>query len=210
MNAAAHCSAVKPDGGSTLSTDNTANADVYVKIADLAREMSEHLPADATTALEELVGNAVDHIPGATYAGITVVARGGTEVTTPAATAEHPRTLDALQQKHREGPCFAAATEHDTYVIRDLHTDQRWPLFQSDAVIQTPIRSIASFTLYNTRDTVGALNLYADEPDAFDHQARDLGYVFAAHAAVVWSSLNAVNNSKVRWPAATSSARPKA
>ena len=110
-------------------------------------------------------------------------------ITTPAATGEQPRTLDALQQEHQEGPCFAAATEHDSYFISDLRTEQRWPSFQSDAVVQTPIRSIASFTLFTTRDTVGALNLYANEPDAFDQQARDLGYVFAAHAATVWGAL---------------------
>ncbi|PHV67376.1 GAF and ANTAR domain-containing protein [Williamsia muralis] len=151
--------------------------------------MSEHMPADTTSALDELVGNAVAHIPGAAYAGITVVARRGEEITTPAATGEHPRTLDALQHKHHQGPCYAAATEHDSYFISDLHTEERWPAFRSDAMAHTPIRSIASFTLFTTRDTVGALNLYAVEPDAFGQQSRDLGYVFAAHAAVVWAAL---------------------
>ena len=35
--------------------------------------MSEHLPSSSENALDELIHNAVEHIPGARYAGITVV-----------------------------------------------------------------------------------------------------------------------------------------
>jgi transcriptional regulator with GAF, ATPase, and Fis domain len=170
-----------------MSTDN--NNDAYKRIAELAREMSEHLPEDSAKALDELIHNAVDHIPGASYAGITVVDRHDEEVATPAATHEIPRLLDVLQQKHREGPCFDAATDHDSYYISDLQVEDRWPLFRADALEQSPIRSIASFQLFTTRNTVGALNLYSEQPEAFDQESRDLGYIFAAHAATVWGAL---------------------
>ncbi|PZU01954.1 MAG: hypothetical protein DI630_10240 [Gordonia sp. (in: high G+C Gram-positive bacteria)] len=168
---------------------STENNDAYKRIAELARDMSEHLPNDSATALGELIHNAVDHIPGANYAGITVVSRQNRDVATPAATHEAPRTLDALQQKHREGPCFDAAVEHDSYYISNLHDETRWPRFCADAIEQTPIQSIAAFQLFTTRDAVGALNLYSDDPDAFDQESRDLGYIFAAHAATVWGAL---------------------
>jgi transcriptional regulator with GAF, ATPase, and Fis domain len=168
---------------------STGNNDAYKKIAELAREMSERLPVDSSSALDELIHNAVDHIPGANYAGITVVDRHDQEVATPAATHEIPRILDNLQQKHREGPCFDAATDHDSYYITDLQIEDRWPLFRADALEQSPIRSIASFQLFTTSNTVGALNLYAERPDAFDQESRDLGYIFAAHAAIVWGAL---------------------
>lgn len=168
---------------------STANNDAYRKIAELAREMNEHLPSDSATALRELINNAVDHIPGATYAGITVVSTHNRDVATPAATHEYPRTLDSLQQKHREVPCYDAAVEHDSYYISHLREETRWPSFRSDALDQTPIQSIAAFQLFTTRDTVGALNLYSDVSDAFDQESRDLGYIFSAHAATVWSAL---------------------
>lgn len=169
----------------------TDSSETYRQIAALARNISANLPKDAATALEELIHNAVDHIPGVDYAGITVVA--STDVTTPAATHEHPRTLDALQQKHREGPCFAAATEHDSYFISNLVTEDRWPAFRSDALALTPVRSFASFQLFTARDQVGALNLYADNTDAFHQEARDLGYIFAAHAAIVWGAIERID-----------------
>lgn len=168
---------------------STENNDAYKRIAELARDMSEHLPNDSATALGELIHNAVDHIPGASYAGITVVSRQNRDVATPAATHEVPRTLDALQQKHREGPCFDAAVEHDSYYISNLYGERRWPRFCADAIEQTPIQSIAAFQLFTTRDAVGALNLYSEIPGAFDQESRDLGYIFAAHAATVWGAL---------------------
>ncbi|CAM2999126.1 response regulator receiver and ANTAR domain protein [Williamsia muralis] len=168
---------------------STENNDAYKRIAELARDMSEHLPNDSATALGELIHNAVDHIPGASYAGITVVSRQNRDVATPAATHEVPRTLDALQQKHREGPCFDAAVEHDSYYISNLYGEKRWPRFCADAIEQTPIQSIAAFQLFTTRDAVGALNLYSEIPGAFDQESRDLGYIFAAHAATVWGAL---------------------
>jgi transcriptional regulator with GAF, ATPase, and Fis domain len=169
-----------------MSIDNN---DAYKKIAELAREMSENLSDDSGTTLDEMIHNAVDHIPGASYAGITVVSLQHQEVVTPASTHDYPRILDSLQQKHREGPCFDAAVEHDSYYISDLQTETRWSKFRADALVQTPIQSIAAFQLFTTKDTVGALNLYSVERDAFDQEARDLGYIFAAHAATVWGAL---------------------
>jgi hypothetical protein len=82
-----------------------------------------------------------------------------------------------------------AATEHEIVYLRDLETDDRWPQFQRDAMSQTPIRSILSFQLYSTRYTCGALNIYSNTPNAFEQVSRDLGRVFAAHAAIVWTSV---------------------
>lgn len=168
---------------------STSSDDSYKRLAGLARQMSQHLPDTTDDAFDDLTANAVTHIPAAQYAGITVVSTNG-EVASPAATGEYPRLLDALQQKHREGPCFDAATDHDSYFLADLHTETRWPQFCADARALTPIQSIASYQLFSTHDTVGALNLYAEAPDAFSQHDRDLGYIFAAHAAIVWAAVS--------------------
>lgn len=36
---------------------------------------------------------------------------------------------------------------------------------------------------------MGALNLYAEHPDAFDTESEDLGFVYATHAALAWNTL---------------------
>ena len=34
------------------------------------------------------------------------------------------------------------------------------------------------------------MQLYADTPDTFDHQTRDLGHILAAHASIVWNAVH--------------------
>lgn len=41
-----------------------------------------------------------------------------------------------------------------------------------------------AFRLFVDEDAMGALNLYSKASDAFDDESRELGAVFAAHAAV--------------------------
>jgi len=49
------------------------------------------------------------------------------------------------------------------------------------------VESILSFRLFAEEDTMGSLNLYSTKPAAFGDEARELGAVFAAHAAVALS-----------------------
>lgn len=164
--------------------------DFYARIAHELGTPQQRPFEHSDEALADVVHSAVRHIPGVDYAGITVVSRRGHNVTTPAATHDHPRTLDALQQQHRQGPCFDAALERQTFFVDDLPADSRWPLFRLDALARTPVRSISSYQLFTTRDRVGALNLYADRRGALDQPARDLGFIFASHAAIVWTGLH--------------------
>ena len=84
--------------------------------------------------------------------------------TLPAATHKWPILLDEIQQRHREGPCLTAAWEEKTIHVADLETDDRFPLYRRDALEQTPIRSIMAFQLFIAGETMGALNVYAEEP----------------------------------------------
>lgn len=166
----------------------SADKNAYRQIADLVKTMNDQVPADPARALQALTRSAVAHIPAADYAGITVVSQ-REEVATPAASHEYARILDAIQQKFREGPCMSAATEDETFYISDVASDERWPSFRREALAHTPVKSIAAFQLFTTRHTVGALNLYADNAHAFDQESWDIGYIFAAHAAVLWSAV---------------------
>ena len=35
---------------------------------------------------------------------------------------------------------------------------------------------------------MGALNVYAEEPNAFDEESEEVGLIFATHSAVAWNS----------------------
>ena len=54
---------------------------------------------------------------------------------------------------------------------------------------EVPIRSVLSFQLFANRNKIGALNLFADEPNVFDLHAEDIGVVYATHAALAWNTI---------------------
>lgn len=96
--------------------------------------------------------------------------------------------MDKIQQRHQEGPCLTAAWEEKTIHVADLETDDRFPLYRQDVLAETPIRTIMAFQLFIAGETMGALNVYAEEPDVFGDESRNIGLVFAAHSSVAWNS----------------------
>jgi AmiR/NasT family two-component response regulator len=45
-----------------------------------------------------------------------------------------------------------------------------------------------SFQLFIAGQTMGALNVYAEQPNSFTDESRNIGLVFAAHSSVAWNS----------------------
>lgn len=159
----------------------------HLRIAELVQNLHSRSDADADTVIAELAEHAAVEIPGAQYAGITVT-RNGKHIETPAATHFYPMLLDKVQQRHQEGPCLTAAWEEKTIHVADLETDDRFPLYRQDALAETPIRTIMAFQLFIAGETMGALNVYAEEPNVFGDESRNIGLVFAAHSSVAWNS----------------------
>ena len=141
----------------------------------------------ADSVVQRMTDYAASEIPGARYAGVTLVTSTA-QVQTPATTHRYPAVLDGIQQRHQQGPCLSAAWRQQTMLIDDLATDDRWPLFRRDALAETPIKSILSFRLFASAETMGALNLYSEQPNAFDDEAEEIGYVIATHAALAWDA----------------------
>ena len=161
---------------------------LHQRIADLARELHNRPGADSQAVIDQLIVEAAQTIPGAQYAGLTVVSR-RREITTQASTHRWPTLLDDFQRRYSEGPCLLAAWDHHTVHVEDLSVDTRWPQYRRAAVAETPVRSILAFELFTSNQTLGALNVYADAPRAFDAEAVEIGIVFATHAALVWDSV---------------------
>jgi GAF domain-containing protein len=171
-----------------VTVNNPGGAEgTHLRIAELVHELHSRPDADSDTVIAELAEHAAIEIPGAQYAGVTVT-RNAKHIDTPAATHKWPILLDEIQQRHREGPCLTAAWEERIIHVANLETDDRFPLYRRDALEQTPIRAIMAFQLFIADETMGALNVYAEQAYAFDQSSKDIGRIFAAHSSVAWNA----------------------
>lgn len=132
--------------------------------------------------LDRIVQLAVDTIVGCDFAAVSLMER--RKIHTAASTGDVPERVDAIQYEVDEGPCLDAIKDHEVVQVDDLSKEQRWPRFSPRTVGETKIMSMLSFRLFSEEDTMGALNLYSFDADAFEDDATDVGSVFAAHAAV--------------------------
>ncbi len=152
--------------------------------AEIARELASARTLDET--LQGVVDLACDVIEGCTSATISFIHRGG-KISSPAFSGRLAKDADMLQYEVGEGPCLQAIREHETYRIDDMEEEERWPRF-TERVQELGVASMLTFRLFHGRDTMGALNLYSQQPQAFDDEAEAFGTVFASHAAVALKS----------------------
>jgi GAF domain-containing protein len=156
-----------------------SNADLAVRMADLARQLA--MPLSLPDVLTGVTKSVLEVIPGADAAGFLLFTKGG-KYETQAATTDLMFELDRLQVKYDEGPCVEAAVDELIVRTDDFQREQRWPHY-SAAVLKLGLRSALSFKLYTTNRNAGALNIFAFEPHAFNADDESVGSVLAAHAA---------------------------
>ncbi|KJK46862.1 antitermination regulator [Lentzea aerocolonigenes] len=155
----------------------------FRRLAETLSSVARTLQAepDVDTTLRAIVKAAVDHIPGAEHAGISLVERG--KIRTVAPTSTIVETIDELQYDLREGPCLDAIKERQTYRAGNVGDEARWPAF-GPAAAGYDIHSLLSYRLFVTDRTLGALNLYSSRVSSFDEQTEEDGRLFATHAAI--------------------------
>lgn len=158
-------------------------------LADLFATVARELEAadDPEETRKIIARRAVELVPGCGYAGISLIRRNGS-ISTVAPTDDVTARVHAIQAELGEGPCLSAITDHVVYQVDDLRHDDRWPRFTRRVAAESPVVGLLSFRLFTSGDTTGALNLYADEPHAFDVHSRAVGTVLAAHAAIAMAS----------------------
>ncbi|MEV6716254.1 GAF and ANTAR domain-containing protein [Lentzea sp. NPDC051208] len=154
--------------------------DLALQLGDLARYLQGQDSVENT--LRGIVYAAVGTVPGAQYAGVSVV-EGRQTMSTPAASDNLVYKVDQAQIDLHEGPCVDALYEHRTARLPDMTKEQRWPRFAARAA-ELGVGSMLSFQLYVTGDDLGALNLYSRDADAFTEESEQVGLLFATHAAV--------------------------
>jgi GAF domain-containing protein len=137
--------------------------------------------------LAEVAGFAAEAIPGVDGAGVALIDSSKdhpTLHTTTSATAAFVHTIDAVQYDElREGPCITCMETGRPTVSGSLGGDGRWPHF-GGRVARMGVHSALSLPLIVGEQVIGAINCYADAPDAFGEHAVRLGSQFAPPAAV--------------------------
>lgn len=149
-------------------------------LAEVARVLLEDRDVEATLVrICELAAKTVD---GCEAAGISIAE--GNRITSRSTTDDLPCIVDEIQSETQQGPCVDAIKEHAVFLTGSLAEESRWPEFAKRANERTGVQSILSLRLFASEDTMGALNLYSRQRDAFDDHDVAVGSVFAAHAAV--------------------------
>ena len=148
--------------------------------AEIARALLDEHDVDAT--LDRICSLAVATVEGCQAAGISISE--GKLVTSRSTTDDLPCVVDQMQSETQEGPSVDAIKEHEVFLTGSLSHEQRWPNFARRANEETGVESVLSLRLFTSDNTMGSLNLYSRQPDAFDDDDLAVGAVFAAHAAV--------------------------
>jgi GAF domain-containing protein len=164
--------------------------DLATSFGEIARTLVAEEDAHAT--LRRIVRLAVDTVDACEHCGISIVE--GRSIGSPAASDAIPAIVDKLQSETGEGPCIDAIKDHEVFQTGRLSHEARWPKFAHRASQESGVESILSFRLFIDEDTLGSLNLYSSHPDAFDQHDVAFGAVFAAHAAVAWSTARVIDN----------------
>lgn len=163
----------------------TGERDIDPLVSDVAAVATVvFIPGSIESTLQQIVDVAAATVDGCDSAGILVVASG--RIVTAA--SSHPATLaiDELQIRSGEGPCLDAMGGSRVMYASDLGTDPRYPRF-GPAAEEAGVRSVLAYQL-PVDHADGALNLYAELPDAFGAHDRAKGLILAAVAGAALSA----------------------
>ena len=146
--------------------------------ARLASELGADLEEEPT--IQRICEQAVKIIPGCHGASVTIRRRSGHE--TLAASSSAAAEFDELQYALDEGPCLDAADEHGIVRSNDVEADVRWPRW-GPKVAPMGARSLVCIHLSARGESLGAINLYSNERQAFGNDGFELAVIYATHAA---------------------------
>lgn len=148
-------------------------------------ESEQHLLAVALERARQLV-------PGTCHAGVLLRRRRGV-LSADASTGEPVPGYDHEQLARGAGPALAALSERKPVLVADTTAEPRWPALASVAA-QLGIRSILSIDLAAGDTVLGALSLYAAEPDAFDESATAIASLLAVQVGLALEHLRTVRD----------------
>jgi GAF domain-containing protein len=122
---------------------------------------------DITEFLDQLARLTVTVLGGDIWCGITL--RRDRGPITVASSDARAGQVDEVQYRHHQGPCLTSLNTGEIVHVVDLADDDRWGEYRGPALAHG-VRASLSLPLHDSGTVVGALNIYADRPNAFDDE----------------------------------------
>ena len=143
-------------------------------LRSFARAMGKNYDiTEMSYQLSEHVAEALD----AAGAGVSVADESG-DLRFVTATSQPIIEIEAVQEKHQEGPCVEAYLSGEPNTIEDLTRESRWEHYRESA-ISIGLKAVVGYPLsYNGR-RLGALNLYDDKQRPWTERDLDQIGVFS-------------------------------
>lgn len=166
-----------------------AHIDEEALRSSLQRLRQAAFDADVVAVMRRTV-NAVHGVFGYSGAGIMFITESG-HLAYVAASDETGRQLEQAQAEAGQGPCYDSYVYAKEITSSDLHADDRWP--DLSARLSAQVRAVAGIPVLLGGSPVGTLNVYRDQPAAWDSSdmaalrgysgliAEILGAALAAH-----------------------------
>jgi putative methionine-R-sulfoxide reductase with GAF domain len=171
-----HESGPDPHAGPSRAADDAALANSLAGLDALSTGT-----LDLTEMLTQVATFAVQAIPGADGAGLTLLEIDRADLIVKS--EPFVRAIDEIQYGIGEGPCISAAASGETKRSGQLGDDHRWPQFGPRAS-ELGVHSALSLPLLVSTGVIGAMNVYAHAPNSFDERAQQLGERYAVSAAL--------------------------
>lgn len=140
--------------------------------------------------VEQMLERVVEYAQHATVcdeAGL-VLLHGQGRMETTVATDLRVAKADRLQTELHEGPCVQAIESRASFLVDDIAADGRWQEWGPRAAA-LGLRSLLCVRLFTARATLGTLNLYSFQPEAFDEDDLDVAEIFARHASIALATV---------------------
>lgn len=144
---------------------------------------------DPEGAIRLLADRVVNVVPSCVGVSFTVAEFGLTF--TVVASSELAAALDAAQYAD-SGPCVESAVTSQEVAVPDVLDERRWQTFAA-ATAAAGVRSSLSVPLVRDDGVLGAVNLYASDPRAFDGKEEALRAILGSGVA------QAVTNADLTW-----------
>jgi transcriptional regulator with GAF, ATPase, and Fis domain len=185
-------SIMSPDQGEQTHDDERSERDVLLEsISELLELLVAAESLDVTVRrVAELACRA---IPGCAQGSVTRVGDRGAY--TVVATASDAQEIDEVQYASGSGPCLDAIREQRPVRVRTMAGSGDYERFRA-AALERGIHSSLSLPLDLRSRPVGALNLYAEEDDAFGKDADEISAYLAAQVALAISCAELHDNTR--------------
>lgn len=132
------------------------------------------------------------------HASGVMLTDGGDTLRVAAASTTRMHALELLEVQRRQGPCYDAYTRCQQIVVEDLWTcAERWPEVVSRAR-ELGLRAVVASPMRLRTDTLGALNLFREEPGPFAEDDVAVVRAFADIAAIGILQERSVADAKLR------------